>query len=74
MLQHRLLDIVTIALCAVIAGAESWNDIEEFGVATEDFFVDFLELPNGIPCHDTFNRVFSALDPVQFRECFLRWM
>src|SRR5512142_2222871 len=71
---HLLLDIVTIALCAVIAGAESWNDIEEFGGVMEDFFADFLELPGGIPSHDTFNRVFAALDPLQFRECFLGWM
>ncbi len=71
---HLLLDIVTIALCAVIAGAESWNDIEEFGIAMEDFFADFLELPGGIPSHDTFNRVFASLNPVQFRECFLGWM
>lgn len=71
---HLLLDIVIIALCAVIAGAESWNDIEEFGHAMEDFFADFLELPGGIPSHDTFNRVFAAINPVQFRECFLGWM
>ena len=71
---HLLLDIVTIALCAVIAGAESWNDIEDFGVGMEDFFADFLELPGGIPSHDTFNRVFGAINPVQFRECFLGWM
>ena len=71
---HPLLSIVTIALCAVISGAESWNEIEEFGEAMEDWFADFLELPNGIPSHDTFNRVFSAFDPRQFRECFLGWM
>lgn len=71
---HHLLGIVTIAVCAVISGAESWNDIEEFGQATEDFFAEFLELPGGIPSHDTFNRVFAALDPLQFRECFLGWM
>lgn len=71
---HPLLSIVAIAICAVISGAQSWNDIEEFGEATEDFFADFLELPGGIPSHDTFNRVFAALDPVQFRECFASWM
>src|SRR5512133_2632415 len=70
---HQLLDIVSIAVCAVIAGAESWNDVEEFGLATEDFFADFLELPEGIPSHDTFNRVFAAINPLQFRECFLGW-
>src|SRR5512142_1963925 len=71
---HLLLDIVTIALCAVIAGAESWNDIEEFGIAMEAFFSDFLELPGGIPSHDTFSRVFASLNPFQFWECFLGWM
>ncbi len=71
---HSLLSIVTIAICAVISGSESWNEIEEFGNATEDWFADFLELPNGIPSHDTFNRVFAALDPRQFRECFVGWM
>ncbi len=70
---HPLQSIVMIALCGVIAGAESWNDIEEFGVTLEDFFADFLDLPNGIPSHDTFNRVFASIDPKQFRECFLGW-
>ena len=64
---------MSIALCAVIAGAESWNDVEEFGEAMEDFFADFLDLPGGIPSHDTFNRVFAAINPLQFRECFLGW-
>jgi len=67
---HPLQSIVMIALCGVIAGAESWNDVREFGVALEDFFADFLDLPNGVPSHDTFNRVFAAIDPKQFRECF----
>lgn len=70
---HPLLGIVSIALCAVIAGAESWNDVEEFGEAMEDFFAEFLDLPGGIPSHDTFNRVFAAINPLQFRECFLGW-
>ncbi len=71
---HPFLSIIVIALCGVICGAESWNDIEEFGLAKEDWFRTFLDLPNGIPSHDTFNRVFSALDPKQFRACFARWM
>lgn len=71
---HPLLSIVAIAVCAVIAGAQSWNDVEEFGQASEDFFADFLHLPEGIPSHDTFNRVFAAINPLQFRECFLGWM
>jgi predicted transposase YbfD/YdcC len=71
---HPLLSIVTIAICAVIAGAESWDDIEEFGEVKAAWFATFLDLPHGIPSHDTFNRVFAALDPVQFRACFLHWM
>jgi predicted transposase YbfD/YdcC len=71
---HDLLSIMTIALCAVICGAETWNDIEEFGKAKVDWLKSFLNLPNGIPSHDTFNRVFQALDPTQFQSCFLSWM
>lgn len=71
---HPLLNIVTIALCGVICGAETWNEIEEFGEAMEEWFSSFLDLPNGIPSHDTFNRVFSALNPEQFQECFVEWM
>jgi predicted transposase YbfD/YdcC len=71
---HPLLSIIVIAICAVISGAESWDDIEEFGESRADWFATFLDLPSGIPSHDTFNRVFAALDPVQFRSCFLHWM
>jgi len=71
---HELLDIVVIAICAVIAGAESWDDIALFGEAKQAWFATFLELPNGIPSHDTFNRVFAALDPAQFRAGFASWV
>jgi predicted transposase YbfD/YdcC len=71
---HPLLSIVVIALCAVIAGAESWDDIEDFGEIRAEWFATFLDLPHGIPSHDTFNRVFAAIDPVQFRACFQSWM
>lgn len=71
---HPLLSIVVIAICAVISGAESWDDIEDFGEIRAEWFATFLDLPHGVPAHDTFNRVFAALDPVQFRACFLGWM
>lgn len=71
---HKLLDIVVIAICAVIAGADSWEDIAEFGQAKIAWFKKFLELPNGIPSHDTFNRVFARLDAQEFQDSFMSWM
>ena len=71
---HKLLDILVIAICAVIAGADNWEDIEEFGKARLAWFQTFLELANGIPSHDTFTRVFARLEPEQFQASFLRWM
>ncbi len=71
---HGLLAIVTMALCAVICGAESWVEIAEFGRTKADWFAAFLDLPNGIPSHDTFGRVFAQLDAAQFEACFADWM
>jgi predicted transposase YbfD/YdcC len=71
---HPLTDILVVATCAVIAGAEGWEDIAEYGRSKEDFFRRFLELPNGIPSHDTFERVFAKLDPDAFADRFGRWM
>jgi predicted transposase YbfD/YdcC len=71
---HKLLDILVIAICAVIAGADNWEDVAAFGKAKLEWFQTFLELPNGIPSHDTFTRVFARLDPDQFQTGFLRWM
>jgi predicted transposase YbfD/YdcC len=71
---HQLMDIVTIAICAVICGADNWVEVEQFGRAKEGWLCTFLELPNGIPSHDTFGRVFARLDVKQFGECFLRWV
>lgn len=71
---HKLIDILVIAICAAICSCDSWEDVEEFGKAKQDWFESFLELPNGIPSHDTFNRVFARLDPVEFRACFLNWI
>jgi predicted transposase YbfD/YdcC len=71
--KHRLIDIVVIAVCAVIAGADSFEEIERFGEAKLDWLKGFLDLPNGVPSHDTFNRVFAALDRKAFAVCFSRW-
>jgi len=72
--RHRLDDILVIALCAVICGADTFEEIEAFGRAKHDWLRRSLELPNGIPSHDTFNRVLAALDRRKFAECFARWM
>jgi predicted transposase YbfD/YdcC len=71
---HELLDIVAIAICAVVAGADSWDDIEDFGNAKIDWLKTFLALPNGIPSHDTFRRLFERLDPDEFQRGFLGWI
>jgi predicted transposase YbfD/YdcC len=70
---HGLADVLCIAICALLCGADSFEDMEVFGEAKSDWFETFLELPNGIPSHDTFNRVFAAIDPEKFLECFIRW-
>ena len=72
---HRLTDILTIAVCAVLSGAETWEAIAHYGRTKEAFFRRFLPLANGgIPSHDTFHRVFAKLDPVKFSTAFGRWM
>ena len=68
------MDIISIAICAVICGAEGWADVELFGRSKYDWLKRFLKLPNGIPSHDTFGRVFSLIDPAQFQRCFVDWV
>ena len=72
--EHKLIDIIAIAICAVICGAEGWVDIENFGKSKIVWLKTFLELPNGIPSHDTFGRVFSLIDPEEFQESFHSWV
>jgi predicted transposase YbfD/YdcC len=71
---HNLCDMIAIALCAVICGAESWEDVAEYGRQKEPWLKTFLRLRHGIPSHDTFNRVFRMLRPDHFQACFARWM
>ncbi|MBE9056163.1 ISAs1 family transposase [Sphaerospermopsis sp. LEGE 08334] len=72
--RHKLIDIVTIAICAVICGVDSWVLMEAYGKKKEKWLKKFLELPNGIPSHDTFARVFARIEPQQFQNCFLSWI
>ena len=72
--QHLLGDILVIAICAIICGADTWVEVEAFGRAKRRWFKRFLALPHGIPSHDTFGRVFARLDPKAFERCFLNWI
>src|ERR687883_1960803 len=72
--EHRLIDILVIAVCAVLGEAETFEDIALYGRCKEAWLRDFLALPNGIPSHDTFRRVFMLVDPEAFERCFLGWV
>lgn len=73
-IRHDLLEMIVVALCAVICGADSWVDVERFGKAKEDWFRGFLRLQAGIPSHDTFGRLFARLDTEEFLACLQRWI
>ena len=72
--EHKLIDIVVIAICAVICGADGWVGMETYGKSKYKWLKQFLELPNGIPSHDTFSRLFARLDPEEFQDSFLNWV
>jgi len=71
---HKLIDIIIIAICAVICGAEGWEEIEQFGKEKQEWLENILELPNGIPSHDTISRVFSKINPEEFEKSFFTWV
>src|SRR4051812_21184693 len=70
---HALWDIIALTICAVVAGADNWVEVETYGLRKIALLQQFLELPNGIPSHDTLGRVFSLIDPVAFQGGFGRW-
>src|ERR1700730_1438854 len=72
--RHRLLDIIAITVCAVISGCNDWQQVHTFARSRHDWLKTFLRLPNGIPSHDTLERVFDRLDPAAFQACFREWM
>ena len=72
--RHQLIDIIAISILATICGAEHFTEMEDYGRANQDSLQTFLELPNGIPSHDTFERVFARLDPHEFKKYFASWM
>ena len=72
--KHLLVDILTIAILAVLSGADNMVAVETYGKAKQQWLETFLELPHGIPSHDTFSRVFALIDPQQLHECFLNWV
>ncbi len=72
--EHKLSDILLLTICAVISGAEGWEDIEDFGETHLDFLKQYGDFENGIPVHDTIARVVSCISPAKFHECFINWM
>lgn len=72
--RHQLIDVIVIAICAIVCGADHWTEVELFGKAKKEWFQTFLTLPNGIPSHDTFGRIFSLLDPIAFEKSFSSWV
>lgn len=72
--RHKLIDIIIIAICAVVAGSDTYEQIENFGKKRKKWLSKFLELPFGIPSHDTFGRIFERMNPNEFQNCFKHWI
>jgi predicted transposase YbfD/YdcC len=72
--KHLLKDILVIAILAVIGGAEGWEDIENYGIAKQEWLSEFLELPHAIPSDDTFRRLFERINPIALSECLTKWV
>jgi len=73
-IRYKLIDIIILAICVVICGADDWVMIKHFGNAKREWFETFLELPHGIPSHDTFGKVFALINPNEFQASFLDWV
>ena len=71
--KHKFLDIIVIAVTAILCGMDTWNEIEDWAKSKREWLGSFLELPGGIPSHDTINRVFQMIDPEKFHDAFFRW-
>jgi predicted transposase YbfD/YdcC len=73
-IDHKLIDVITIGICSVICGGRTWESMEIYGLAKEKWLRSFLELPNGIPSHDTFARIFAGINAEDFQKCFREWV
>ena len=73
-IEHKLIDILIITICATICGANDWEAIAEYGQTKQDWLKTWLELPNGIPSPDTFSRVLARINPAELQKCFIGWM
>lgn len=71
---HCLSSIIFLTICAVLSGCNDWDEIEEYGIEKEEWLKKYIELPNGIPSHDTINRVFARLNPEELQRCFINWV
>ena len=71
--RHKFIDIIVIAITAILCGMDTWNEIEDWAHSKKEWLESFLELPGGIPSHDTINRVFQMIDPEKFHDAFFRW-